>query len=675
MMKVLTLFLSLVLAHARETLPMAGNVSRVSDLIQKMASNLYLEEIKQSPDQNVVLSPLSIHLAMSMLLYGADGSSSKQLKQALGLEGLQKENHLKEVQIILEKYRSLDNDNITLNVANALFVSNEFEVRPEFEELVESQFQANISGLDFNDESFPKIINEWAAKKTNGLINKLVPEEGLDADVRMVLMNAVYFKARWLEQFDKEKTRKGIFKTSKGDVVTDFMFLSAKMEYSRSEELSAEIVALPYIDEDYKLLIVHPEESSSVEHLEMALFNNSKATPIRQHLTGMKKKNIDLLFPKFETGSELSLVKHFQQLGVHDIFQSAANFSGISEESIPIGNIVHKTKIEVSEEGSEAAAATAVYANKLFIPNKNLTIDSPFLFFIMDIQNGLPIFMGRIVNPWGKNEGEQHEEIVDKQSVEEMPKVNKTVEEEAEPGVNEEEGDEPYEKQYVLSGSGPVAAYQGHGLGLYTYDNDTGYYVQKGGDYYLKEDRSGWFTFPRISGCKHSDPYSCIAQYAASLKTKNLTGETWSFGKEKQWKEDDSIQFLPLNSSSCLMCNKVILSSKGSAVQTRPDYFGTFEKTSSFSAGRPVYKNHKGKFLMMKNEYTSFSVWDDMKRRVTAGKGQDEGTRSLRSGSGPTCVTDVDGGIPGRQTQGWQYRTKSGEWVLDTSISVKCDSP
>ena len=151
-----------------------------------------------------------------------------------------------------------------------------------------------------------------------------------------------------------------------------------------------------------------------------------------------------------------------------------------------------------------------------------------------------------------------------------------------------------------------------------------------------------------------------------------MTGGTWSFGKEKVWTEDDSIQFLPLNSSSCLLCKTVILNSTGSAIQTRPNYFGTFEKTSTFSAGRPVYKNNKGKFLMMKNVYTSFSVWDDTKRRVTAGKGHDEGTRSLRSGSGPTCATDGDGSIAGHQTQGWQYRTQSREWVLDVTISVKC---
>jgi hypothetical protein len=168
--------------------------------------------------------------------------------------------------------------------------------------------------------------------------------------------------------------------------------------------------------------------------------------------------------------------------------------------------------------------------------------------------------------------------------------------------------DKPHENLFVLSGSSSVAAYQGHGLGLYTYDNNTGYYTQEGVDFYLLEDRSGWFTFPCISGCNETDSYSCIAQYAANLKTKNLTGGNWSFSKDEVWTEDDSIQFLPLNSSSCLMCKAVILNSTGLAIQTRPDYFGIFEKTPTFSAGRPVYKNSKGKVLMMKNEYTSFSV-------------------------------------------------------------------
>jgi len=429
------LFPSILALAPAASQPMAEDVSSVSNAIQNLASSLYLEELKESPEQNVVLSPLSIHLAMSMLMYGAAGNSRKQLEMALVLEGVEKENHLKEVQFILEKYNFLNDENTTLSVANALFVSNNFEVEAEFVNLVENQFDANITGLDFDDAAYPKIINEWVAKKTNNLINKLVPQDGLQAYVRMVLMNAVYFKAKWLEQFDKEETRKGTFNTGKVDVETDFMFLSAKFEYARSEELSAEIVALPYIDEDYKMLVFLPEESSSVEHLEMALFNNSKASSIQQHLTSMKKRNVDLLFPKFEVGSELSLVKHFQQLGVLDIFGAGANFSGISAgESNPIGEIVHKTKIEVSEEGSEAAAATAVFATKVFIPNKELTVNRPFIFFIMDLKNNFPIFMGKIVNPSGLSGSKtEYLEIEDTKKVEEV-----TVEVKAGPGETEE---------------------------------------------------------------------------------------------------------------------------------------------------------------------------------------------------------------------------------------------
>jgi len=220
-----------------------------------------------------------------------------------------------------------------------------------------------------------------------------------------------------------------------------------------------------------------------------------------------------------------------------------------------------------------------------------------------------------------------------------------------------------HQQQAVLTGTGAVVRYQGHGLGLYTYQADTGYYAQQGGDYYLVKDREGWFTFPRIAGCTSTEtPFSCIAQYAASIKTKNLTGTTWSFSKDEVWTEDDSIQFLPVSSNSCLLCKKFILSSAGPAMQARPEYFGSFEREASFSAGRPVYRNKVGKFLMMKNEYTTFSVWDDAKRGVSAGRG-DEGTRGLRSSSGPTCVTGAEG---------WQYLTVSGGWEEDTTITAQC---
>jgi len=246
--------------------------------------------------------------------------------------------------------------------------------------------------------------------------------------------------------------------------------------------------------------------------------------------------------------------------------------------------------------------------------------------------------------------------------------------------------------KFVLSGNGEVAGYQGHGLGLYTYNINTGYYVQDGGDYYLAKDRTGWFTFPRISGCADKiNDFSCIAFYVANLRTADpITGEPWSFGKNKSWVEDSSIEFKPVTDSSCLFCRTVTLSSTGPAMEERSEYLGKFERVSSYSAGRPVYKNEYGKFLMMKNEYTTFSVWDNVERSVSAGKGV-EGVRGIRSLTGPTCVTDLgnevessiqaaelnddkeDGNNNINNDRFWQFSTKTGDWVTDPSIILETD--
>ena len=175
MKKGFAVLVCIAVAYASATPVTPKDGLSASKAIQKMASKIYLEEIKFSPDQNIVISPLSIHMAMSMLYYGAAGNSSTQLENALGLNGVQKTAHLEEVKSILDKYDDLDDNNTILNVANALFLSNDLQVKSEFKELVEEQFDAKIDALDFSDSDHSsEVINEWVAKKTNNLINKIV---------------------------------------------------------------------------------------------------------------------------------------------------------------------------------------------------------------------------------------------------------------------------------------------------------------------------------------------------------------------------------------------------------------------------------------------------------------------------------------------------------------------
>merc|ERR1719483_1841735 len=173
-------------------------------------------------------------------------------------------------------------------------------------------------------------------------------------------------------------------------------------------QLNASLIALPYIDEDYKMLIFHPLESSSVKELENKLFSSNET--IEQYSSELKKTEISLLFPKFETGSDMSLVKPFQKLGVTDIFGDRANFTGITDDNnIKVGDIIHKTKLTVSEEGSEAAAVSGAVLDTRSGPvRKKINIDSPFIFYIYDTKRQIPLFMGKIVDPSKDNKEPLH---------------------------------------------------------------------------------------------------------------------------------------------------------------------------------------------------------------------------------------------------------------------------
>jgi len=380
-----------------------GGFSLSADSIQKMSGSLYLEEVSLSPDRNIILSPLSIHLAMSMLYYGAGGRSKEELGHALGLTGVSKEEHLESVSQVLAKYRGDTADNIQLNIANGLVLDEDLAtVKPVFKELVTNQFDGDvIARPGSSTRDIAKAINAWVADKTKNNIKEVVTGEGIGASINIALINAVYFNAKWFQKFNKDDTRREVFTTSKGPVQTDFMFLSSNLEFAESEELSARIVAIPYVNKDYKMIILHPKESSSIDHLEMALFNNSQASStIGQYLGKMKNVGVDLALPKFTSDSDIQLSKHFQKLGVLDVFGAGADLSGISDlGGGGISDIVHRTKLVVDEEGSEASAATTVFATKMFIPNIEVMINSPFIFYILDISNHVPIFVGKIVNP------------------------------------------------------------------------------------------------------------------------------------------------------------------------------------------------------------------------------------------------------------------------------------
>merc|ERR1711915_470846 len=373
----------------------------IAKAINSMSIELYQEMGNQDVDKNIVISPLSIHTAMSMLMYGAEGYSMKQLKGVLGLDFVEERDHFHEAKSLSMDYDNLDRNNFTLSTANALFVADDMRLHDDYESKVEENFDADIQSINFaQKKAAGKTINQWVANKTSNLITELVSEDTVDEYTRMIVTNAVYFNAKWAKMFNPKSTSKKQFKVPrKGEVETDFMFMSSTLKSAFIKELNATMLALPYIIEDFEMVILHPSKDNDVEKMENTMFNSNKT--LLDFRGELKRRDTHLLLPKFEAGSEISLVKTFQALNVTDIFSNRTDFRRMTDSrNIEVGDIKHKTKIRVFEEGSEAAAVTgAVLDTRSGAPTTKISINSPFLFFIQDTKNNIPIFMGKIVDP------------------------------------------------------------------------------------------------------------------------------------------------------------------------------------------------------------------------------------------------------------------------------------
>jgi len=228
----------------------------------------------------------------------------------------------------------------------------------------------------------------------------------------------------------------------------------------------------------------------------------------------------------------------------------------------------------------------------------------------------------------------------------------------------------------VLASRGTASEYQGSTLGLYQLLPDSQVYHQAGGDYYLHQDHDKWYLSPHITGCDKSSPLACAATWVASIKTTDIKseGQAWSYGRDGDWVSDDStLQFVSVSSPavSCLSCKSIVLTSTGPAKLSKPGYLGVFDIVpGKYSAGRPVYKNYHGHFLMVKNEFTTYGVWDDAELRLRAGKG-DAGVRGVRSGAAPTCVTDINEKPAGKLGYKWQF-IEGEDWQEDDAVIARC---
>jgi serpin B len=288
-----------------------------------------------------------------------------------------------------------------LSVANALWGQKGFNFLPEFVKTTDTNYGAKLAELDFatNPDGSRQIINKWVEDKTNDKIKDLIPQNVIKPITRLVLTNAIYFKSPWQEKFKKNATKQEDFTLASGEKVkAPMMAKTEKMSYVDEGKFRA--VSIPYSAYALSMIVLLPKDSAGLTEMETGL----SGVQFEQLLKKMKPHEVNLKLPKFKVTSKFELADTLKKMGMPTAFTSAADFSGMTtQDKLYISAVIHKAFVDVNEEGTEAAAATAVImlgtGKPQPSPKATFHADHPFVFLIRENQSGSILFMGRVTNP------------------------------------------------------------------------------------------------------------------------------------------------------------------------------------------------------------------------------------------------------------------------------------
>jgi serpin B len=359
---------------------------------------LFSELAKEDSGKNVFISPASVGLALAMTYNGAVGDTKLGMERALEIRGM---NHLELNRAYAALKAALENADpkVQLNIANSLWGKKGVTFNPDFIKRNKDFYGAEVTTLDFNDSSAPGTINSWVSDKTKGKIDKIV--DRIDPQAILFLINAIYFKGSWTDEFDKARTKDEPFTLATGTKQNRPM-MHQNGDYRYLEGNGFQAVSLPYGSKRLSMYIFLPAQSSNLEQFQKGLTAENWDRWMIQF--GEKKGEIGL--PRFKLEYEVSLNDALKALGMGTAFDpDRADFTGIlqGEERAYINGVKHKTFVEVNEEGTEAAAVTSVEmrATSAMIPQKpfRMIVDRPFFCAIRDNTTGEILFMGSINNP------------------------------------------------------------------------------------------------------------------------------------------------------------------------------------------------------------------------------------------------------------------------------------
>jgi serine protease inhibitor len=357
----------------------------------------------EEPDSNIFISPLSVSFALGMTYNGAANETREAMAKTLELSGLTIEEANQSYRSVIDLLTQLD-PIVAMQIANSIWYKTSFPVKPDFIELNRTYFDALVQEIDFSADWAADTINHWVDVNTNGKIKKIV-ESPIPPEMVMYLINAVYFKGAWTVPFDTGLTMQAPFYFRDGGSKSrDFMLTDTTFDYHENDMFQA--IDLPYGKKGFSMTILLPKTTTTADDLISEMTDENLA----DWLGSFTECNVELWLPKFKFKYKKKLNEVLQALGMEIAFDPyGADFGNMAFMDSLIGNIyisevMHKTFVQVDEEGTEAAAVTSVGMGITSVnPDPVMIINRPFVFVIGEHESGTILFMGKVADPvWEK---------------------------------------------------------------------------------------------------------------------------------------------------------------------------------------------------------------------------------------------------------------------------------
>jgi len=345
--------------------------------------------------ENRMVSPLSVSTALSMTLNGASGTTLSAIQKTLGLDGLTRDE-INTINRDLAAALQKADPNVVMNIANSIWIKNGFTVLDPFITANQTYYNAQVSKLDFNPAAVTT-INKWVNDKTNGKIPTILNE--ISSNEVLFLVNAIYFNGKWKYQFDKSKTSEEPFVCTEKKVVSAPM-MKMEQSFGYSVQSGYKALKMPYGAGQFQMIFLLPDAGTTPDQLASTL-NSEKWSTLNSAL--QSKTKLPVWIPKWKFSWDITLNGILSSLGMEIAFDpNKANFSAINaDQQLYITKVIHKTYIDVSESGTEAAAVTSVGVGTTSMPvdPPSFYLTRPFLFFITEESSGAILFAGKVENP------------------------------------------------------------------------------------------------------------------------------------------------------------------------------------------------------------------------------------------------------------------------------------